>query len=209
MGSGFRTFATSEVLTSSNVQNFLMDQAVMSFADDAARDAAITTPVEGMVAVLRDTNVTTIYSGSAWIQFVQYGVGIAYTPVLTGATTDPSRGTGAFPEATGVYSQNGRIVTGYARLAAGNTSVTAGSGAYRISLPVTCRMGIFTNRGVVIGSGYYNDASAPTVNYVATAVATDAGDYAILRTVGGVIGSALPGLAANDFIQINFTYEAA
>jgi len=70
-------------------------------------------------------------------------------------------------------------------------------------------MGVFTNRGVVVGSAYYIDASAPTVNYVATAVATDGGTYAIFRTAAGPIGSTLPGLAASDFIQFNFTYEAA
>ena len=42
MGSGFRTFASGEVLTAANVNNYLMEQAVMSFADGTARDAAIT-----------------------------------------------------------------------------------------------------------------------------------------------------------------------
>lgn len=55
MGSGFRTFAASEVLTSSNVQNYLMTQSVMYFASTAARDAAITAPVAGMVAFI-DSN---------------------------------------------------------------------------------------------------------------------------------------------------------
>jgi hypothetical protein len=52
MGSGFRTFATSEVLTASNVQNFLMEQSVMSFASTGARDVAITAPEAGMVAYI-------------------------------------------------------------------------------------------------------------------------------------------------------------
>jgi hypothetical protein len=55
MGSGFRTFAASEILTSSNVQNYLMTQSVMYFASTAARDAAITSPVAGMVAFI-DSN---------------------------------------------------------------------------------------------------------------------------------------------------------
>ena len=55
MGSGFRTFAASEVLTSSNVQNYLMSQSVMYFTSTAARDAAITAPVAGMVAFI-DSN---------------------------------------------------------------------------------------------------------------------------------------------------------
>jgi hypothetical protein len=56
MGSGFRTFATSEVLTASNVQNFLMEQSVMSFASTGARDVAITAPEAGMVAYIRSND---------------------------------------------------------------------------------------------------------------------------------------------------------
>ena len=56
MGSGFRTFATSEVLTASNVQNFLMEQSVMSFASTGARDVAITAPEAGMVAFVRSND---------------------------------------------------------------------------------------------------------------------------------------------------------
>jgi hypothetical protein len=55
MGSGFRTFAASEVLTSSNVQNYLMTQSVMYFVSTTARDIAITSPVAGMVAFI-DSN---------------------------------------------------------------------------------------------------------------------------------------------------------
>jgi hypothetical protein len=66
----------------------------------------------------------------------------------------------------------------------------------------------FSTRGVVVGSGYYVDTSAPTVNYVCTAVATDA-TYMVLKTVAGNIGSTLPGWSANDYLQLNFTYEAA
>ena len=50
MGSGFRTFAASEVLTSSNVQNFLMDQAVTVHSGTAVLATAIPTPEAGMVA---------------------------------------------------------------------------------------------------------------------------------------------------------------
>ena len=56
MGSGFRTFATSEVLTASNVQNFLMEQSVMSFASTGARDVAVTAPEAGMVAYIRSND---------------------------------------------------------------------------------------------------------------------------------------------------------
>ena len=74
MGSGFRTFASGEVLTAANVNNYLMEQAVMSFADSTARDAAVTSPEEGMTAYLQDTNSITVYSGSAWVTIADLDV---------------------------------------------------------------------------------------------------------------------------------------
>lgn len=71
---GFREFVTGEVLTAANVDDFLMKQSVMKFADAAARDSALGTAVgggnalrEGMVAYLDDTNDVLKYDGSAWI----------------------------------------------------------------------------------------------------------------------------------------------
>ena len=64
-GLGFKTFTTGEVLTAANVNGYLM-QGVLVFASAAARDAAITSPQEGQFAYLKDTNVTTYYTGAAW-----------------------------------------------------------------------------------------------------------------------------------------------
>jgi hypothetical protein len=43
-----------------------MDQSVMTFAGTAARGSAITTPVEGMVTYLEDSNSLQLYDGSGW-----------------------------------------------------------------------------------------------------------------------------------------------
>jgi len=64
-GLGFKTFTTGEVLTAADTNGYLM-QGVLVFADATARDAAITSPQEGQFAYLKDTNVTTYYTGSAW-----------------------------------------------------------------------------------------------------------------------------------------------
>jgi hypothetical protein len=70
---GFREFVTGEVLTAANVDDFLAKQAVMKFADAAARDTALGTAVasgnalrEGMVAWLDDDDSVIAYDGSAW-----------------------------------------------------------------------------------------------------------------------------------------------
>ena len=73
---GFREFVTGEVLTAANVDDFLAKQAVMKFADAAARNTALGTAVggsnalrEGMVAYLDDTNTPQYYDGSSWTDF--------------------------------------------------------------------------------------------------------------------------------------------
>ena len=70
---GFREFVTGEVLTAGNVNDYLMQQAVMKFADSAARDTALGTAVgggnalrEGMTAYLDDTDTLQYYGGTAW-----------------------------------------------------------------------------------------------------------------------------------------------
>jgi hypothetical protein len=67
-GLGRRTFAPGEVLTASNVMNYLQDQVVQTYAGTAARGSAIGTAVsEGMVSYLADTNALEVYrtSGTA------------------------------------------------------------------------------------------------------------------------------------------------
>jgi hypothetical protein len=43
-----------------------MSQVIATFADSTARDAAITSPVEGQFAYLTDSNQLTLYTGAAW-----------------------------------------------------------------------------------------------------------------------------------------------
>jgi hypothetical protein len=65
-GQGFKTFATGDVLTAPDVNGYLM-QGVLVFASAAARTSAITSPQQGQVSFLKDTNVTQYYNGSAWV----------------------------------------------------------------------------------------------------------------------------------------------
>jgi hypothetical protein len=66
-GLGYKEFTTGDVLTAADANGYLASQVVMVFADAAARTAAITTPEEGMISFLKDTNATEYYSGAAWV----------------------------------------------------------------------------------------------------------------------------------------------
>jgi hypothetical protein len=76
-----QTFVAAQILTAAQM-NALQQQAVMTFTDEAARDAALTSPTEGMMAYLTaptvpaavgststsiPTGITTIYNGTVWV----------------------------------------------------------------------------------------------------------------------------------------------
>ncbi|CAB4141824.1 hypothetical protein UFOVP419_50 [uncultured Caudovirales phage] len=61
-----KVFTAGEVLAAADVNSFLMDQTVMSFAGTAARGSAIPTPVEGMYTHLEDSDRLEFWNGSAW-----------------------------------------------------------------------------------------------------------------------------------------------
>jgi hypothetical protein len=66
-GLGFKEFTTGDVLTASDANGYLASQVVMVFDDATARTAAITSPQEGMISFLKDTNETQYYSGTSWV----------------------------------------------------------------------------------------------------------------------------------------------
>jgi hypothetical protein len=66
-GLGRKVFTAGDVLTASDVQNYLMDQTVMNFAGTAARSSAIATPTTGMVTYRSDIDGLELYNGSSWL----------------------------------------------------------------------------------------------------------------------------------------------
>jgi hypothetical protein len=91
-GLGFKDFVTGEVLTAGDVDGYLM-QGTWVFASAAARDAAVTSPQEGNMCYLKDTDAVQYYSGSAWTAIGGSGGMTLLTPAVTlsGATvTIPS-----------------------------------------------------------------------------------------------------------------------
>jgi hypothetical protein len=87
-GLGFKTFAAGEVLTAANVNGYLMSQAVMVFADSAARGSAIGTATEGMLTYLQDTGEYEYFDGLGYEPLVSVTslAGSAITGVITTAT---------------------------------------------------------------------------------------------------------------------------
>jgi hypothetical protein len=63
----FRIFAAGEVLSAANVNDYLAEQAIATFASSGARGSAIASPSEGQFAYLQDTDQLSYYDGSAWV----------------------------------------------------------------------------------------------------------------------------------------------
>jgi hypothetical protein len=104
-GLGFKDFVTGEVLTAADVDGYLM-QNIWVFANAAARDAAVTSPQEGNFAYLKDTNVTTYYTGSAWANLDTTGM---TNPMTTTGDTIYSS-SGSTPARLGIGS-TGNVLT--------------------------------------------------------------------------------------------------
>jgi len=73
MANGFKVFSVGEVLTAADVNDYLMEQSIGIFSNSTARDAQITSPIEGQFCYLADSNVLQLYNGSSWANFIGEG----------------------------------------------------------------------------------------------------------------------------------------
>jgi len=76
-------FQVNQVLTAAQVDTFLMNQTIMTFADSTARSSALATAAtEGMFTFLQDSDTLEYYDGAAWQQFSQGGAGGDFSSFL-------------------------------------------------------------------------------------------------------------------------------
>lgn len=134
-GQGFKTFATGDVLTAADVNGYLM-QGVLVFATTTARDAAITSPQQGQIALTKDTNTIWKYTGSTWTNIDTSGT----MPLTTkgdifGYDTAAAR----IPVGT-----NGQVLTADSTQALGVKWATASSGSMTLLSTTTISSGTST-----------------------------------------------------------------
>jgi hypothetical protein len=91
----------------------------MVFADAAARTSAITSPQEGMISYLKDTNATQYYSGSAWVSVGGSSPLTTKGDLYTYSTADARLGVGT----------NGQVLTADSAQATGLKWASASAGA--------------------------------------------------------------------------------
>lgn len=200
---GFKDFVVNEVLASLDVDEYLMKQAVMTFASAAARDAALGAYLqEGMLAYLLDVDRFTSYTSGAWVEVAYAGAWAAFSPTWSGSTGSPSLGNGTISAA---YSVSGKNVNFRINLTWGSTTA-AGSGAYGFTLP-------FAPVNDTACGAVLVDSSA-TLRWSATAwINAGSGVFRLLPALNagsaGVAGTVPFTFATGDQIIIGGTYERA
>jgi hypothetical protein len=63
----YKVFTNGSVLNASEVNEYLMNQSIMTFADSAARTSAIETPNAGMITYLADTDTFEYWNGTEYV----------------------------------------------------------------------------------------------------------------------------------------------
>ncbi|CAL9530333.1 hypothetical protein [Streptomyces sp. enrichment culture] len=182
-------------------------RTVLRYANATERDAAVKTPVAGMVAWLSTPGTLSYYTGSTWVAL---GAWNTYTPVWTADTTAPAIGNGTL---TGKYAVVGKVCH-FSTLVTFGSTTTFGSGYYTLSLPVTSgALG-----GLVQFSGVATASSVRAVLFCQPTASTGATAYTLwgptsstspdLNQIGssGVLGTAWSSTSA---IRITGTYEVA
>ena len=206
-GLGAKTFAAGDVLTATDVNGYLMQQAVAVFATTGARTTAIPSPSAGMTSYITGTNSFEVHDGTSWVSISNAGAWTSYTPVITSAT-------GAFTTLTystqvGTYRQNGKTVHFKAQLILNTVTVGTASGALRFSLPTTT----VTGATQVLTGLYVNNTTNNRYRIVWSAGAGTAyasnPQYTDGTTTGYITVAAPAAIASGDNFIITGTYETA
>lgn len=199
-----------ETLVADRATTVARAEWVPVFATTAARDAALTSPTEGMECFVTGTNTKYFYSGSSWKAAYTHGAfdTANWTATMTATGSNPSIGSGATRTnrwrrlSDNMIRCHGKIVLG--------SGPSNGSGIYLFNLPVA--MSASYGDRIPIGTGIVYDSNlGSTYACVAYSVtASHADDVVQLVSSAAVHAAGLPfDLAQNDEFSWSCTYEAA
>jgi hypothetical protein len=201
----YKVFTNGSVLNASEVNDNLMNQAVITFSNSTARGSAITTPVEGMLTYLEDTDIYQFWNGTAWTNLTSSPTWTSFTPTWTNLTV----GDGTYSSAA--YLLDGKLAHVSVALIFGST--TSISGDVQITVPEAIRR----KTAVVLSNNTVSLQQTGVSNIVGGLVSNPADDRNFLVRVelsNGTYGS-LDGISATipftwatgHRIQLAMSYE--
>jgi hypothetical protein len=194
MAEGFKVWATNDVLSATDLNDYTVSQSVMRFANAAARDAALTSGVvkEGMLAWTKDNNTlwaNTDSTTTGWVQIwpiTNSGItnamlatdSVTNTKIAAGAVTNAKIGASAVGN-----SQLGSAAVSPAKVAAGTYSIDISGNAgsvdgYSASISNTSSRVVVRSSGgqVFVGDISCGDVSASGVVFAVGFVTTSTRD---------------------------------
>lgn len=149
----FRNFTPFEKLTSAQVNNFLMSQAVARFEDDTERDSQITDPQEGQLIYLESDGYQT-YNGTDWEAFAAGGASWDDWTPSYGLGFDPGSGT-----VIARYIVIDKLLYGFIHVTLGS-GFSIGSGlGFTLPEPISANLDP-DNNTLTVGTGSLIDDSA-------------------------------------------------
>ena len=152
------------------------------------------------------TNATDIAALETTLSTVE-----SYTPALTATVTNPTLGSS--PVQDGRYAQHGKLIVGNARIVLGSSS-SAGSGSYRVSLPVAASSNLaatgLIGAGSTVGTWIARDFSGSTAASGVIQLVTST-TVLMFRTdlntsLSQVTDTAPWAWGDSDYLQIGFHY---
>ena len=64
---GYRVWSTADLVSASDFSTYVQDQVCGVYTSTSNRSSELASPAEGQISYLTDTNVFSIYNGSAWV----------------------------------------------------------------------------------------------------------------------------------------------
>jgi hypothetical protein len=194
-----KLWAPEELFTAVDVNTYLAKQVIV-ICTSGSRPSS---PAEGWHVYETDTDAIAKYNGSGW-EYVSSSRK-AFTPTLGASTTPPTLGTGNLRNGWYCF-QPGPSVFFTWHILFGSSGVSAGSGTYNISLPVT-PAAPYAAGDVAVGSCIMADQSSSLFRTGIPYIASGSSTLAIIGEGSAIVSNAAPWTwAAGDYIAGSVTY---
>jgi hypothetical protein len=199
----FKDFVAGDILTASDVDSLLMRQTIMTFADSAARDAALSAVLaEGMFCYLNDTNAFQVYDGSAWADVSNPGDITAVTAgtALTGGGTSGAVTLNVDLAAvhTADFITDATTARTLTSTDAGKTILFTSASAITITVDASTDFAVGTRVDIIADGAGAVTVTASTATVAAAETSTTSGSF----TIGGQYSAATLLCVATDSYRL-------